>query len=123
MTYNRPKSAVVNDTPIRVLSQVKASDKTAYPAALVDDADAPSVTGIVDQQIQVDVDESGGESLKTLGTLVTSVLVAADGTTTLKVTFTPYMGNGDAGNPQEFIFNHPQSMDVFQSAAGRARQA
>lgn len=114
-TYSRPKSATTNSTAINVT--VKAGEQGGTIA------DGDGDTAIVEAQFLADVDESGGTSLKKFGTFVITPVVSSTGAVSFEVEFTPTNGDGVDGTAQSYTFAHPNSMDVIQTAGGRARQS
>lgn len=125
--YERQKSDLTNTTGMAV--SLKACEMPGTPDVFDNAAEARAVdsrgnTGKLQALVIVDVDESGGASLKNLFRLETDLTVnGTTGLVTLAVTVTPVLGDQTDGTPATRTFEHPQSMDAFQTAAGRARQA
>jgi len=117
MNYDRPKSAVVNDTPINMT--ILVAEKPDSPGAI----GGTGNTGELDARFQADADESGGADVQDLFKLEAVPVLTADGTTKLQVTITPIKGDGTDGTPQVVNVEHDEKMDAWQTAAGRARQA
>ena len=122
-TYNRPKSTVVNSTGIACT--LLAAEKPTTPVAIGGD---PGNTGNLDCRIQADADESGGADVQDLFRIETAIAVdATSGLITLTVTVTPAKGGDASGTPtgtaRSVAVQHDQTMDAWQTAAGRARQA
>jgi hypothetical protein len=118
ISYSRPKSATVNATGMALT--LKVAEKPDSPGAI----GGTGTTAQLDCRVQADADESGGTSLHDLFKIETIPGIASDtGVVTLSVTVTPILGDGSIGTPKSLITNHDQSMDAWQTAAGRARQA
>ncbi len=115
--YDRPKLAGTNVTGM-VLTLL-AGEKPDAPTAI----GGTGTTSELDARVQADADESGGADVQDLFKIETVPVVAADGTVTLAVTITPIKGDATEGKAQVLTVTHPENMDVWQSAAGRARQA
>ena len=115
--YNRPKVAVINDTPINMSYEQRESD--GVRAAI-----AAGTTGIAELVMLADADETGGADVQDIFRfVVTPVLNANTGKFEVDVTATPVLGDATDGAPVTKRFTHDELMDVWQSAAGRARQA
>ena len=117
MNYNRPKSTVVNDTPINMT--IKVSEKPDAPQAI----GGTGTTGELDARFQADADESGGADVQDLFKLEAVPVLLVGGGISLQVTVTPIKGDGTDGTPVQQSVNHDEDMDAWQTAAGRARQA
>ena len=116
-TYDRPKVAVVNSTDINVSYEQRESD--GVRAAI-----AAGTTGIAELTMLADADESGGADIQDIFKIVaTPVLNPVTGKFEVDVTVTPILGDGADGDPVSTRFPHDETMDAWQSAAGRARQA
>lgn len=119
-TYNRPKATVVNSTPINI--SLKVAEKPDTPGAI----GGSGTTGELIALFQADADESGGADVQDLFKLEALPVVAADGTVTLQVTVTPIRGASPFANgtAQRMVVPHDDvTLDAWQTAAGRARQA
>ena len=117
-TYNRPKSTVVNSTAIDVT--IKVSEKPDAPGAI----GGTGTTGNLDARFQADADESGGTDIQDLFKLETTIAVdATTGQATLTVLVTPIKGGALDGTAKSMVVTHDETMDAWQTAAGRARQA
>jgi hypothetical protein len=118
-SYDRPKSVVVNSTGIDVT--LFASEKPDAPV----DISGTGTTGELHALFKADADESGGADVQTLFKLEALPVVGADGSVSLRVTVTPIMGASPFadGTAQQMTVPHDQTMDAWQTAAGRARQA
>ncbi len=117
INYDRPKIVVINDTPIN-MSLFGAEQPTALAAL------AAGTTGIADIEVRADADESGGADIQVLYKItLTPQIVVATGAQSLKVEVTPVKGDATDDSVQLFTANHTETMDAWQSAAGRARQA
>ena len=115
--YDRPKSSVINDTGI-VLTLLVA-EKPDVPIAI----GGTGTTAELDCRVQADADESIGNDIQDLFKIEIVPVVAADGITTLTITVTPVKGDATDGKTQTLVVTHPENMDAWQTAAGRARQA
>lgn len=114
--YSRPKASAVNNTGIDLI--LKGSEQPDPPA------DLGGTTGIADLMYTADADESGGVDVQDLGGFTVTPAIDPDtGKITFTVVFTPVKGNGDPGDAVTQVFTHPETMDAWQTAAGRARQA
>jgi hypothetical protein len=113
--YNRPKLAVVNDTPIDITVKLAESGETL--------TDGGGSTGIGVVEFSVDANESVTDDVQIHGTFVITPTLGSTGVFAYAVAFTPKNGDGTNGTVQNYTFTHPQGMDAFQADAGRARQA
>lgn len=120
--YNRPKIASVNDTAIAI--SVKAAEKPNAPEEL-DGANTPDAgnTGKADIRLAADADESGGVDKQDLFKIEADPIIDLNGKVSVRVTVTPIKGDASAGTSQTLVVDHPETMDAWQTAAGRARQA
>lgn len=127
LSYERLGSDVTNTTPISI--SPKAAEIGGTEAA-VDAAGQAGDTAGIQATLTADADESGGADIQDLWRIVAKPLIDATaqshgesrGTMTLEVTITPVKGDGTAGTAQKFIVTHPENIDAWQTAAGRARQ-
>ncbi|HEU01426.1 hypothetical protein LCGC14_0273330 [marine sediment metagenome] len=116
-TYNRDKDPDTNATPIDI----------TYDGAETPTAEAPLAVGTTGEAaitVLADADESGGIDVQPLYTvsLVPVIDAAAPGGQRLTVTVTPILGGGGSGTPLVFTAPHPETMDAWQTAAGRPQQ-
>ena len=115
--YNRSKNPAVNATPIVLTLLV--GEKPDAPAAI----GGTGTTAQLDARIQADADESGAADVQDLFRLE---VVPAIGSMTAKsrvsITVTPILGDGTPGTPVTFSAEHDETMDAWQTAAGRAQQ-
>jgi hypothetical protein len=116
LNYDRLKATTVNSTGMA--HTVLAAEKPNAPAAVT-----AGSTGALDARIQVDADESGGADVQDLWKIEATPTIGADGKPKLTVVVTPILGDATAGAAATNVYDHAQSMDAFQTAAGRARQA
>lgn len=117
-TYNRPKSTTTNSTGIALTLTV--AEKPDSPSAI----GGTGTTGELDCRVRADADESGGADVQDLFKIETVPGIDENtGAVTLTVTVTPINGDGSAGTPSVTTVTHGQTMDTWQAAAGRARQA
>lgn len=118
INYNRDKNPKINDTGIAIVP--KAGEEPASAAAL-----AGGSTGILNIEFEGDADESGGATLENLFR-VEDLQVIVDvntGRITLTGSVIPVLGDGtDAATLTAINVVHPETMDAWQAAAGRAQQ-
>lgn len=110
-SYSRPKATVVNATPINIAVSPTQAETGG------------GTTGIAQVAFTADADESGGADVQTIGTFVITPVLTSSGNFSFTVAFTPKLGAGTDGTAESHSFVHPQTMDVWQTTAGRARQA
>jgi hypothetical protein len=118
ITYDRDKDPKINATVIDIVA--KAGEDPAAPAALVGGS-----TGFLDLEFEVDADESGGVALVNVFRVdgLKVLLDPATGLITLAGTIVPVLGDGtDAPTTYSILQSHPQTMEAWQTAAGRAQQ-
>lgn len=115
--YDRPKIVAINDTDINI-TLFQAEQPTVLGAA-----DA-GTTGILDVEVRADADESGGADVQVLFKVtLTPQLVVATGEVSLQVEVTPVAGDASDAPTITSTVPHTETMDAWQTAAGRARQA
>ena len=118
LTYDRPKSVTVNSTGM--VCSLLVAEKPDVPGAI----GGTGTTGNLDCRIQADADESGGADVQDLFKLETALVVhPTTGVVTLTVTATPIKGGATNGTAKSMAVVHNETMDEWQAAAGRARQA
>lgn len=118
INYDRDKSVTINDTGIAIVP--KAGEEPAAAAALVGGS-----TGIINLEFEGDADESGGVALVNLFRVddVQVIVDQASGQIRLTASVVPVLGDGtDAATPTAISVLHPETMDAWQTAAGRAQQ-
>lgn len=118
ISYDRDKDPKINSTSIAIVP--KAGEEPAAAAALVGGS-----TGILNLEFEGDADESGGTLLVNLFRVddLQVVLNTATGLCRLTGTIVPVLGDGtDAPTTYAIDQAHPQTMDAWQTAAGRAQQ-
>ena len=115
INYNRDKDPSQNVTGIDL--SILAAEEPGVPAAPV-----AGTTGILAGSIQADADESGGATVLDLFTFRMVPTINSAGLTTLSLTATPILGDTSLGTAQALNVQHPQTMDEWQAAAGRAQQ-
>lgn len=92
--------------------------------ATVDGIISTGNTGILDLVIEVDADESGGTDLQScMKVTLTPSIDIISGVISLAVVFTGVTGVGADETTQTKTFNHGETMDAWQTGAGRARQS
>jgi hypothetical protein len=118
INYDRPKATVVNDTPIAV--HWEGAEAPTAEANL-----AAGTTGECTLTLIADADESGGVDEQDLCKFsITPAIDQERGTITFVITATPVNGDAtDAPTIAVGTVTHPQTMDAWQTAAGRPRQA
>lgn len=123
ISYARPKSATTNTTAIAFTIKAGESDEDPLPAT-------SGATGIVTVEYSADADESGGTDVQKIATFTITPSMSATGQLSFVVGMVPTDGAAADGTCVPTItadgkasFSHPQSMDAWQTAAGRARQA
>lgn len=117
INYDRDKNPKINDTGIAIIP--KAGEEPAAAAAL-----AGGSTGIINIEFEGDADESGGSSLVNLFRLedLQVTVNVTTGAITLSGSIIPVLGDATDGTPKAIAVIHPQTMDAWQAAAGRAQQ-
>lgn len=115
-SYPRPKATPTNSTSLALT--LKVAELPDTPAAI----GGSGTTGTLDCRLQCDADESGGTDVQDLFKLVATPDIDASGNATYTVIVTPIKGDGSAGTPQTLTVTHSETMDTWQTAAGRARQ-
>lgn len=116
INYDRPKDPKINDTPINIT--LFASEQPTALAAV-----AAGTSGVLEAEVRADADESGGADVQTLYKIVATPTIAVQGgETSLQIDITPVNGDGSDGALQSFTVSHPETMDAWQAAAGRAQQ-
>lgn len=116
LNYERQKSAVTNTTGMVVTIDV--GEKPDAPGAI----GGTGNTGELDARFNADADESGGADIQELFKLEALPIIGSDGAISLQLTVTPKKGDATDGVAQVFTATHPELMDAWQTAAGRARQ-
>lgn len=121
VNYDREKLVVINDTPINI-GITAAEEPAAATTAL--SADGSGSTGILNVIFTADADESGGVDVQDLFRVedLRVIINQATGLTQLAATVIPVLGAATDGTPETILIKHPQTMDAWQTAAGRPRQ-
>lgn len=115
--YDRPKLVVINDTDINI-TLFGAESPTAVAAL-----DA-GTTGITELEIRADADESGGADIQVLFKVtLTPQIVVATGEVSLLIETVPVEGDASDAATVSSTVPHTETMDAWQTAAGRPRQA
>lgn len=124
VNYNRPKSATTNATDINI-NFTGAEEPTAQTTAFGPSTDNTGSTGIFNLIVTADADESGGVDIQDLFRLedIQVTIDATTGATNLTCNIIPVLGDATDGTAVAVDVAHPQTMDAWQTAAGRARQA
>lgn len=116
--YERLKEPDTNTTGMSITFQ--GSELPTAKAAL-----AAGTTGNAEIFVEADADESGGIDIQDLFKVALTPVIANlhPGTMSLTVVVTPIKGDGTDGTPITTQVTHDETMDAWQTAAGRARQA
>ncbi|HET99711.1 hypothetical protein LCGC14_0274180 [marine sediment metagenome] len=116
--YDREKVITINDTPIALTFTGAETPTAEAPLAVGADGEA-AIT------VLADADESGGVDVQDLYTIsiVPVIDTLAPGKQRLIISVTPVRGDATLGSTRSLIVDHPETMDAWQSSAGRARQA
>lgn len=116
-SYNRPKAAPTISTGLALT--LKVAELPDSPSAI----GGTGTTGQLDMRLQADADESGASDVQDLFKLTTSISIdASSGQMILSATLTPIKGDASGGTPVTVSCTHDEIADVWQAAAGRARQ-
>ncbi len=120
VNYDRDKNPKINDTPINI--DFTAGEEPTALAALT--ADNSGSTGILNVTLTADADESGGVDIQDLFRIedIQVTIDQAGGLTTLTMNVIPVKGDATDGATTTLTVKHPQSMDAWQTAAGRPQQ-
>lgn len=116
LNYNRPKSTLINVTPIDLTLLV--GEKPDAPTAI----GGTGTTAALDCRIQADADESVGADVQDLFKIEVTPTITSDGKATCTVVVTPIGGGGGSLTAETLAVLHPETVDAWQAAAGRARQ-
>jgi hypothetical protein len=117
LTYARPKATTTNSTAINITGEQRESDGVRA-------AFAAGTTGVFEAYIRADADESGGSDVQDLYKVVlTPSIHPTTGAISLNIVTTPIEGDGTEGTATTANIAHSETMDAWQTAAGRARQA
>ena len=117
INYNRSKVSTVNDTPIDLT--LLAGELPDAPTAI----GGTGTTAAFDIRLQGDADESAGADVQDLFKVVGTPVITSDGKITLSVVVTPVAGAGGDLAATTSAVLHPETVDAWQAAAGRPRQA
>lgn len=118
LSYERSKSATTNTTPINHTFQGRES-----PDAFASLSTGTGTAGAADLKVLADADESAGADVQDLWDVKVTPQLSGDGTISLLVEATPVLGDGTPGTKVSQAFSHEETMDQWQAAAGRPRQA
>ena len=120
VNYDRDKDPKINDTPINI--DFLAGEEPTGVAALTGDNSGSS--GILNITITADADESGGTDVQDLFRIedIQVLINQATGLTQVSMNIIPVKGDATDGTAIAVLENHPQTMDAWQTAAGRAQQ-
>lgn len=129
-TYARPKATPTNASGM--VFSLAVAEGPGVPVVLASDSDDAGVaaaagnSGNLKAELSVDVDESGGTTMKKLFRWDTVLSLGSDVGAVPQVitTVTPINpdGSDNTALAKQITMAHPLSMDSFQAAAGRARQ-
>lgn len=116
-SYERLKEPDTNTTGIDL-----SGESRELPNALA--AIAAGASGDFELAISADADESGGADVQQLYRVLCTPIIQAGhpGAQSLRLTITPVLGDGGDGEATVVDVAHPEDMDAWQAAAGRARQ-
>lgn len=123
INYNRPAASLVNVTPM--VHTILTVEELAAGGSVLTAIEAVAVagdTGIMRAEYQVDADESGGADVQTMYKILVTPSITSDGKHTLTVAVTPVSGGGSDLTPETLAVEHPETVDAWQTAAGRPRQ-
>ena len=115
-SYSRAKDPAINATGM---------DLTLFVG---EEPDAPTAiggtgnTGVLDARLEADADESGGVDVQDLFRLRAVPSINSAGVAIYTVTVTPVLGDGTDGTPASMTVTHDETIDAWQTAAGRPRQ-
>ena len=116
LNYEREKLVETNTTGMDIIA--KAAEGTA--ATPIDLAGAD---GIIQIAFDADADESGGADVQDLIRVDDlQITISAEGLIKLTGSVIPVLGDGTDGTAVPISVQHPELMDAWQTAAGRARQ-
>lgn len=120
VSYDRLKSTTINSTPINI--DFLAGEEPTALAAL---GALGGSTGILNVTVTADADESGGVDIQDLFRIedIQVLINTSTGLCQLSMNIIPVKGDAADGSATAVLVNHPQTMDAWQTAAGRARQA
>lgn len=118
-----------NDGNFTVTGVAFGAGVTTIDVASVTDATADGVivvgdSGILEIDIQVDVDETGAEDRQTAFKVTLTPTLSSLGQLTLRAVITPVDGLGAelTSEIKTLAVVHPENMDAFQTAGGRPQQ-
>ena len=115
INYEREKLVETNTTPMLITA--KAAESPTAPA------DLAGATGIIDIAFDADADESAGADVQELFRVDNlQITISSEGLIKLTGSIVPVNGDATDGTPGAISAQHPQLMDAWQTAAGRARQ-
>ena len=120
VNYDRPKSVVINDTPINI-DFTAGEEPTAATTALT--ADNSGSSGILNINVTADADPTGGADIQDLFRIedLQVVINQETGLTQLTMSVVPVTGGATDATAVAVTVNHTQTMDAWQAAAGVAR--
>jgi hypothetical protein len=123
VNYNRAKSTTTNSTDINI--DFTAGEEPTALTALGPATDNSGTSGILNVTVTADADESGGADIQDLFRIedIQVLINATTGLTQLSMSIIPVKGGATDGTTTAVLVNHPETMDAWQTAAGRARQA
>jgi len=121
VNYDRDKNPKINDTPINI--DFLAGEEPTGVGALSGDNSGSS--GILNVTVTADADESGGADIQDLFRIedIQIIIDVTTGLVKLTMQVIPVLGDAsDAATPIDVSVTHPETMDAWQTAAGRAQQ-
>lgn len=113
-SYNRLKATLTAATSM--VFTLLTGEQPNTPVAVT-----AGTTGILDARLQVDANPGGAPNVRDIVKTTIQPVLSATGALTLTITCTPVSGDGSTKTPSVFSFVHPDSIDVFQTAAGDGR--
>ena len=120
LNYERLKSDTTNTTPMNASAEQRESDgvRAAYAAG---------TTAVFETYVRLDADESGAADVQDWFKVVITPSIEDRGSGLgrgkLTVAITPINGDASEGTTETKIVTHGETVDAWQTAAGRARQA
>lgn len=122
LSYPRPKSVVTNATGIDLT--ILAAEGAITPHVFRDNMGEAEdgLTGVVHVNYSADANESGGADVQQLFKVTLTPTLDSNGTIKMTVSVVPVTGATADAATQTLVAVHPESMDVWQTAAGRGRQ-
>lgn len=116
LNYEREKLVETNTTGMAILAKA-AEGAAATPVNLA------GADGIMQIAFDADADESGGVDVQDLFRVDNlQIIISSEGLIRLTGSIVPVLGDATDGTAVPIDVTHPELMDAWQTAAGRARQ-